>query len=318
VATSVPDAAPVLSFCATNLNTIDRLPGSLASIRALGEFVRLPFEIVVADGPSDDGASAWLDRESAADPRLRAIRNSERNRGRGRRLAFQASRGRWIVPFDTSLVYESSYGPILARYVASGSTKMLFSEIVALPRDSVEAVGGWRDLIGGEDVDLYARVMARFGVIAYPTGSAASQSANLGSYARQMRYVRGGRLARFRRIYAVQRDQVIGSHASVSDLMAFNRSKPLSRRIALRMFFTLAAVGARLSPNRPADLGRNNYLLVREALFQSFLAGDWKSVAGDGPPPKLPLTQDEMAFLSARSPMYQDSRDELSRFVVPK
>jgi hypothetical protein len=222
------------------------------------------------------------------------------------------------VPFDTSLVYEPAYGPILARYFASGSTKMLFSEIVALPRDAVESVGGWRDLIGGEDVDLYARVAARFGVIAYPTGSSGSQSANLGSYARQMRYVRGGRSARFRRIYAVQRDQIIGSHATVSDLMAFNRAKPLTRRVALRGFFTLAAVGARLSPIPPAELGRNNYLLLREALFESFLANEWPAVAGDGPPPKLPLTEDEFAFLALRSPMFRDSREELSRFLVPK
>jgi glycosyl transferase family 2 len=314
----LPDVAPVVSFCATNLNTVDRLPGSLASVRALGELVAHPFEIVVADGPSDDGASTWLERESTADRRIRVVRNPERNRGRGRRLAFEASRGRWIVPFDTSLVYEPTYGPILVRYFGSGSTKMLFSEIVALPRDAVEAVGGWRDLIGGEDIDLYARVMARFGAIAYPTGAPASQSANLGSYARQMRYVRGGRLARFRRIYAVQRDQIIGSHATVSDLMAFNGSKPFARRAALWVFFTVAAIGARLSTIPPAELGRNNYLLVREALFQSFLANDWKSVAGDGPPPKLPLTEDEFAFLSVRSPMFRESRDELSRFLVPK
>ncbi|MCI4328989.1 MAG: glycosyltransferase [Thermoplasmata archaeon] len=310
--------APVVSFCATNLNTLDRLPGSLASVRALGEALRVPFEIVVADGPSDDGASQWLADQSVADPRLQVVHQIERNRGRGRRLAFETSRGQWIIPFDTSLAYDPRYGPILARYLAIGSPKFLFSEIVALPRDSVEAAGGWRDLIGGEDVDLYARVMARFGVIAYPTGWPASQSAKLGSYARQMRYVQGGRFARFRRILAVQRDQLIGSHATVGDLMAFNRTKSFARRVGLRAFFTLAAIAARFSPIRPAELGRNNYLLVREGLLESFLAGDWHAVAGGGPPPKLPLTQEEVEFLALRSSVYRDRRDDLAAFVVPK
>jgi glycosyl transferase family 2 len=318
VATPVPDVPVLVSFCATNLNTVDRLPGAVASIHALGESLRLPFEIVIVDGPSDDGAPRWLASEATKDPRVRVLRQVEKNRGRGRRLAFEASRGRWIVPFDTSLIYDPSYGPILARYIALGSTKMLFSEIVALPRDTVEAVGGWRDLIGGEDVDLYARVISRFGVIAYPTGLPASQSANLGSYARQMRYVKGGRIARFRRIYAVQRDQVIGSHATVSDLMAFNLGKPLPRRLALRAFFLLAAAGARLSRIRPAELGRNNYLVVREGLFLSLLTGDWKAVSGDGALPKLPLTADELRFLSIRSPTYRESREELTRFLAPK
>jgi glycosyltransferase involved in cell wall biosynthesis len=314
----LPDVAPTVSFCATNLNTVDRLPASLASITALGESLRVPFEIVVADGPSDDGATAWLTQAALADSRLHVIRQDERNRGRGRRLAFEASRGRWVVPFDTSLAYDSAYGPILARYLALGSAKMLFSEIVALPRESVEALGGWRDLIGGEDVDLYARVIARFGIIGYPTGAASSQSAKLGSYARQMRYIRGGRVARLRRIYAVQRDQIIGSHATVSDLMAFNGSKPFGRRVALRAFFVLASWGARLSPIRAAELGRNNYLIVREGLFESFLAGDWATVSGGGPPPRLPLTDDEVAFLSVRSAVYRDRRAELAPFLTAK
>jgi glycosyltransferase involved in cell wall biosynthesis len=318
LASVVAEVAPVVSFCATNLNTLDRLPASLASIRAIGVSLRVPFEIVVADGPSEDGASQWLVDQATADARLKVVSQLERNRGRGRRLAFERSRGHWIVPFDTSLAYDPSYGPILARYFAIGSPKLLFSEIVALPRDSVEAAGGWRDLIGGEDVDLYARVIARFGVIAYPTGLPASQSAKLGSYARQMRYVRGGRYARFRRILAVQRDQIIGSHATVADLMAFNRGKPRTRRFALWSFFLLAALTARFSPIRPAELGRNNYLLVREALFESFLAGDWRAVAGGGPGPKLPLTEDERGFLSVRSSVYRDRRDDLAAFVVPK
>lgn len=309
---------PDVSFTATNLNTLDRLPASLASIRSLAEAIARPYEVVIADGPSDDGATAWLQNESGQDPHVRVVRIAERNRGRGRRVAFEASRGRTIVPFDTSLAYDASYGPILERYVSLGVPKMLFSEICALPRTAVEAAGGWRDLIGGEDVDLYARVIARFGVLAYPTGLRSSQSANLSSYARQMRYVRGGGLSRLRRIYAVQRDQIIGSHATVADLLAFNARKPLSRRLALRAFFTISAIGARMSSIRPAELGRNNYLIVREGLFESFVSREWKPFTPSGAPPQLPLTEDEITFLERRSEVYREHREALAAYLVPK
>jgi hypothetical protein len=314
----VAAVVPLLSFCATNLNTRDRLEASLASIAELGRSVDGSYEIVVADGPSDDGATEWLTNRSGEDPRLRVVRHPQRNRGYGRRVAFESSRGKWVVPFDTSLVYGPEYGRLLARFANFGSSKMLFTEICALPRTTVEDVGGWRDLVGGEDVDLYARVIAKFGVVAYPTGAPSSQSATLGSYSRQMRYVRGGRVARARRIFAVQRDQIIASHATVGDLMAFNRKKPLAARVARRAFFTAAAVGARFSKIRPVSLRSNNYLVVREGLLASLLAGDWKLLAPGGAPPRLLLTDDEIAFLEVRSPFYQKHAVELAPYLGRK
>jgi len=112
----VAAVVPLLSFCATNLNTRDRLEPSLSSIAALGGAVEGSYEIVVAEGPSDDGATEWLAAESGRNPRLHVVRHSARNRGYGRRRAFEASHGRWIVPFDTSLLYGVEYGRILARF----------------------------------------------------------------------------------------------------------------------------------------------------------------------------------------------------------
>ncbi|HXY12698.1 MAG TPA: glycosyltransferase, partial [Thermoplasmata archaeon] len=142
------DARPVVSFCATNLNSVDRLPGSLASIERIGEELGLAYEVVVADGPSEDGARGFLEEQVRRNPRFHLVTHSARNRGYGRRRAFEASRGRTIVPFDTSLVYEPEYGGLLESYISLGTDRMLFSEVCALSRNSIDAVGGWRDLIG--------------------------------------------------------------------------------------------------------------------------------------------------------------------------
>ena len=185
---------------------------------------------------------------------------------------------------------------------------MLFSEICALRRSTIESVGGWRDLVGGEDIDLYARVIARFGLVAYPTARRESQSERLSSYERQMRYVRGSRLARLRRIYQVQRDQIIGAHYQVRDLMDFNRRKPAARRAAYRMFFTVAALGARFSPRKPFALGRNNYLILREETFRSMLEGRHSALGWAEPGPKLLLSQDEVDYLERNSALWQAER----------
>lgn len=300
----MPDS-PQVSFCATNLNTADRLPASLASIEQLGEALGAPYEVVVADGPSTDGARALLEAHARTRPSFHLLVHGARNRGYGRRRAFETSSGATIIPFDTSIEYSPSYASILRAYLVLDTERMLFSEICALRRRTVEAVGGWRDLIGGEDIDLYARVVSRFGVIAYPTSLRESQSRSLRAFDRQMRYVRGSYFARMRRIYAVQRDQLIGANYRVRDLMGFNRRKPTAQRVALRGFFTLVALGARLRPIRPFVLDRNNYLYVREAILDSIVRGDWH-VLGAEAPPRLLLTDDEVEYLEHASRRWGD------------
>jgi glycosyltransferase involved in cell wall biosynthesis len=295
-------SSPVsVSFCATNLNTVDRLPRSLDSVAVLGRALGVPFEVVVADGPSHDGARALLEERARSDATFHLVPHAERNRGYGRRKAFEASSGAAIVPFDTSIEYSPWYAEMLRGYLGLGTERMLFSEICALRRRTIETVGGWRDLVGGEDIDLYARVIARFGVIAYPTSLRDSQAPPLRAFERQMRYVQGSFFARMRRIYAVQRDQLIGANYRVRDLMGFNRRKPIAQRVALRGFFTLVALGARLRPIRPFALDRNNYLYFREAILDSVVRGDWRVLGVAGPPPQLLLTDDEVGYLERAS-----------------
>jgi glycosyltransferase involved in cell wall biosynthesis len=312
------DGSPAVSFCATNLNTVDRLPASLASIERLGTALGEPFEIVVADGPSDDGARGLLEVRARSDPRFRLVTHSERNRGYGRRRAFEASQASTIVPFDTSLAYDAWYGGLLRGYRRLSTDRMLFSEICALSRRSIEGVGGWRDLIGGEDIDLYSRVILKFGVIAYPTATPTSQSVRLGAVDRQLRYVRGSRWRRFRRIYTVQRDQIIGANYRVSDLMGFNAAKPAATRLGLWLFFVACAMGARLRGIPPSRAGSNNYLVFREAVLRSMRAGEYRELGWDGPPPRLLLSDDEIRYLSASSALWRELGEEVHRYVDRK
>ena len=110
-----------------------------------------------------------------------------RNRGYGRRRAFEVSSGNYIVPFDTSIVYGRTYADLLERYFHLATERMLL-EICALRRNTVENVGGWRTWSGAR-MSTCTLPSERYGLLAYPTGEPHSQSRVLNySFERQMRY----------------------------------------------------------------------------------------------------------------------------------
>lgn len=309
-----------VSFCATNLNTSTTLVGSLASIERIGADIGRPFEVIVGDGPSDPDVRASLVRWASSGPHRRVVRHLARSRGYGRRVAFEASTGSRIVPFDTSIVYGPEYGALLKHFFELETDRMLFSEICALSRRSILSVGGWRNLIGAEDVDVYAPVAAKFGLLAYPTGNPASQSKVMGAYAREMRYSHGGILRRLYRMFLIQRDKVIGANYRVSDLMAFNAAKPLGVRFGVRGWFTMALLAAAFSPTPRRRVGpSNNYLYFRNQMIESLLREDFREVGWkEGPPPLLPLTLDEMGYLDRTSEPWRRAQRQAPALFVQK
>ncbi len=316
-----PPMRRAVSFCATNYETKETLGASLASIERIGELAGVPFEIVVADGPSGAEVRSELLAWKEADPMGHQLTLHERrNRGYGRRLAFEQSSGEYIVPFDTSIVYTPEiYGPLLRAYVTLRTKRMLFSEVCVFERSTIEAVGGWRDLIGGEDVDVQAPVARRFGMIAYPTGDPGSQSASLRALERQSRYAGRRGLPRLWRLFLTQRDQIVGANYRVRDLLDFNRTKPPLVRVAARAWFTAAKTAAGLRGLKPRENGSNNYLYVREETIRSMRDGDRLELGwSEGPPVRLALTQDERSYLSLHSTLYRTVAEEHPELFLDK
>lgn len=73
------------------------------------EEVTESFEIVIADGRSDDGTREILERISADEPRLRIIDNPERIVSSGLNAAIRASRGDIIIRMDAHTKCELDY-----------------------------------------------------------------------------------------------------------------------------------------------------------------------------------------------------------------
>jgi glycosyltransferase involved in cell wall biosynthesis len=109
------------------------------------------FEVVVADGSSDDGSRAILDEYARRDPRLRILENPHR-----------------IVPCALNIGIRAARGEIIAR--VDGHTFLardyLRRGVEALRRTAADNVGGRMDPIGGGLFgDAVARAMcSRFGI----------------------------------------------------------------------------------------------------------------------------------------------------------
>lgn len=149
-------ASPLCSICITHLNNAPTLRRSLESI--LNQ-IDEGFEIVVVDQGSTDGSWQMLQEYEKAGV-IKLHRQPIRNRGLGRELAFEKSRGEYIISnVDLDDVFLPKFAEFVSLYRERCDGVHLWNLTGAsiIPRSLVLRLGGWRDLNYGEDLDLASR-----------------------------------------------------------------------------------------------------------------------------------------------------------------
>ena len=143
------------SICITNYNARHTLRQCLESVLSQ---IDSNFEVVVSDNFSTDGSREILE-EYARNGKIKLIIEHS-NRGRGRQIAFENSNGEYIISgIDTDDVIKPVLKDVLRLYHEKYEGRMLsFGTIHIIPRHLVIAVGGWRDLEWGEDVDFHKQI----------------------------------------------------------------------------------------------------------------------------------------------------------------
>jgi glycosyltransferase involved in cell wall biosynthesis len=143
------------SICITNYNAKDTLSQCLESVFSQ---IASDFEVVVCDNFSTEGSREILE-EYAKKGKIKLIIEHS-SRGKGRQIAFENSIGNYIISgIDTDDVIKPVLRDVLRLYHEKHEGYMLsFGTIHIIPRHLVIAVGGWRDLQWGEDVDFTKRI----------------------------------------------------------------------------------------------------------------------------------------------------------------
>ncbi|MCA9516245.1 MAG: glycosyltransferase [Myxococcales bacterium] len=111
-----------LSVIIPAYNEAERLPGTLAAVRAWMDGVGYPVELVVVDDGSRDGTGAIIEAAAAEDPRVRAVVQPE-NGGKGAAIeaGVKAARGGEVVFFDADLSYDLGYVAAARAALAAGA-----------------------------------------------------------------------------------------------------------------------------------------------------------------------------------------------------
>lgn len=164
---------PDVSFLITHFNGARQIEATLPRlVEVLGrDWFERHTELVFADGGSTDD-SVEVVRRWATPFRNVHIVQERANIGRGREIALERSTGRCVALLDSDHWVRPEYGTFLRAYLPWAQTHR--RSIIAYenadgtranwscsfhPRENVESAGGWRDLPGAEDLDLFSRMV---------------------------------------------------------------------------------------------------------------------------------------------------------------
>lgn len=195
-------ASPKYSVCITSYNKGENVRTSLKSL-----FLEIDdrFEVVVTDNFSNDGSEMIL-REYARDGAIRLLEASC-TRGLGREIAFEGSRGEYIISgIDTDdFVVQGRLSLLLDFYHKECEgylLRVMESGIVVAPAHLLRSVGGWRDLQFSENWDIAERAarISRYvwtifrakGIIGKPDSVSVIRK-NLSRYRKYLDWLRVGR-----------------------------------------------------------------------------------------------------------------------------
>ncbi|AGB04671.1 glycosyl transferase [Aciduliprofundum sp. MAR08-339] len=147
------------SICTTVYNNAPRIRSSLDSI--LKYINPEDFEIVVVDSKSTDGTLEILKEYQKRFSNFKII-VEKCKRGRGRQIAFENSKGEFIIQVDLDTVYYPQWWEFIKAYerwdgYGKYAVQAVYSGIY--PRHLLEKVGGWRNLQHNEDFDLWWRLI---------------------------------------------------------------------------------------------------------------------------------------------------------------
>jgi glycosyltransferase involved in cell wall biosynthesis len=164
------DASPEYSICITNFNSVQTIRQSLQSIL---DQIDADFEVVVVDNFSTDGSYQVL--KGLADIGRIRLTQARCSRGKGREIAFEMSKGKYIIAnMDMDDIFKPRLRELLARYHLVAEGQLLWAEskmkgkgfwgsehITVAPRSLLSQLGGWRDLQLFEDRELCGRAVRK-------------------------------------------------------------------------------------------------------------------------------------------------------------
>lgn len=303
-----------ISFIGTALTLDDLTISSIRSINVIGEELGRDFEIVVSYRPVAAEAQIKLRNLRKECPNLVFLESSFESHGSGKNISFNYSSGKFIVPFNTRMVYPTVYADVLHNFLKFKLKRLYYSELPLVGRTLISDVGGWRNLSSGEDIDLFSRLSINYGVFACPTNFLQGDD----RFHRELLTIRDFPTdadGDFNNSYQLLRDLIISCNHTYSDIRAISKFTRDVEGTNLSTLTFLAYIGSRFHRVKPVSYNRNNYVIFMEAVLESLILREYLKMADVSDHMSWKIDRTHIRFLAARSKMFREMKDSTLFFL---
>ncbi len=290
------------------------LEDSLRSIVDIAEETGLTFYITILNNSHFPITEAAMDGVMHRLKEIRVIQNSRISRGALKNLAFQQNKTDYVVMFDPEKEYDIAFSDLLYSFVRRKEKRMLFSDIVVMPRDILEELGGWNDLSLSEDINLFARISTSYGILFYPTEGRASMNRFLTYKPKQLHSRPEYKNVNRSRKVSMTRDLIVGCNYGFKDLFLFNSGSG-EMKFSDRLISISAFLYSRMKNPKVGKVYKNSYVIFMESMFESVILKEYKRFDSFNKPLRISITEDENKYLMEKSDIWKKVRNTMRSFT---
>ncbi|MCL4327480.1 MAG: glycosyltransferase family 2 protein [Candidatus Thermoplasmatota archaeon] len=306
-----------LSFICMFTGRDSLLEESIESIIDIAEETGLKYEILIMNNTFYGINPLAVEGIKKSSGELKIIQSAGMIRGAAKNEAFKNSTGNYIVFFNPEKVYEISYADLLYSFVRQREKRMLFSEIIVIPRDIIEENHGWKNLRVSEDLEFFTRISKNNGILFYPTEGRRTMDTFIQYKPSQIQKKKEyRRMGKVRKI-SILRDMTVGCNYGFRDLFLLGDTNE-RKHISERLMLIAAYLSSRTREPKVVKQDKNNYVRFMEVMFESIILGEYKRFDYFQKPLRISITEEENRYLSQRSEVWTKIRPSIKPFVDNK
>ena len=207
---------PLISIYGTVFNNADVIRKSINSVISKLPDFKKRFEMIIVDNYSSDGTYEILKEYQKEYPNITVIQE-KCTRGKGRAIAFNNTKGKYVLTIDFDTVYLEPFKNIVYSYKRIKPLEIY--PMFMMRRETMDIIGNWKDLNYNEDIEMTARAISKnVKVYTYPIIFALNQI----SERREKRYAK--RINYYLRLIKTYADYTAGLGLNFKDFKKrFNR-----------------------------------------------------------------------------------------------
>ena len=149
---------PLISIYGTVFNNAEVIRKSINSIISKLPDFRKKFEMFIVDNYSSDGTYEILKEYQKEYPNITVIQE-KCTRGKGRAIAFNNTKGKYVLTIDFDTVYLEPFKNIVYSYKRIKPLEIY--PMFMMRRETMNIIGNWKDLNVGEDTEMMARTISK-------------------------------------------------------------------------------------------------------------------------------------------------------------